>query len=153
MPTIYTDIDINASRSVVWDALVHKEDWARWNTFLYDRDPQKQFKPGRSLLLSLKRVPREQETEFQAHVILVQPETCLRWVLTAPGYRSEHLFELQDIGVNRTLYRHRERITGVLSRAFLLFIRQDEQSGMRRMATDLKHYAEWLQNKQGRSPY
>lgn len=152
MPTIYTTIDINASRPVVWDALVHKEDWARWNTFLFDRDPQKRFKPGRSLLLSLKRVPRERETEFQAHITLVQPETCLRWVLTAPGYRSEHVFELQDIGMNRTLYRHQERITGLLSSAFLLFIRQDEQSGMRRMASDLKHYAEWLQSKEGRSP-
>ncbi len=146
MPTIYIDIEIDAPRPLVWDALVQKNEWVRWNTFLFDRDPRKRFKQGRSLILSLKRMMREQETEFQAYVTLFQPEQCLQWISTAPGYRSEHLFELQDIGANRTQYRHREQISGILSNFFLLFIRQDEHNGMRRMAIDLKHYAEWLQS-------
>jgi hypothetical protein len=147
MPTIYTDIEIDAPRPLVWDALVQKNEWVRWNTFLFDRDPRKHFKQGQSLILSLKRMAQERETEFQAQVTLLQPESCLRWISTAPGYRSEHLFELQDIGTNRTQYRHHERISGILSNFFLLFIRQDEHNGMRRMAFDLKQYAEWLQAK------
>lgn len=148
---MYTDIEINAPRSLVWKALLHKDNWSQWNTFLFDHDPRKEFKQGRSLVLSLKRVAREKKTEFQARVTTVQPESCLRWISTAPGYRSEHLFELQDIGLNRTQYRHYERISGMLSNVFLLFIRQDEYHGMRRMASDLKQYAEWLQSQNMRS--
>ncbi|MEB3210750.1 MAG: SRPBCC domain-containing protein [Leptolyngbyaceae bacterium] len=144
MPTIYTEIEINAPRDQVWMALIRKENWRQWNSFLFDRDPQQRFQTGRSLLLSLKRVPREKETEFKASVVTVQPNRCLQWVSDAPGYRSEHRFELQDSGLRRTQYRHHERISGLLSPLFLPFIRQDEHNGMRRMASDLKHYAEWL---------
>ncbi|MEM7770609.1 MAG: SRPBCC domain-containing protein [Cyanobacteria bacterium P01_E01_bin.6] len=144
MPTIYTDIEINAPRDQVWMALVRKEDWAEWNTFLFDRDPRKRFQQGRSLMLSLKRISREKETEFRAKIVNMQPCLYLQWVSTAPGYMSEHRFELQDIGLNRTQYRHHERISGVLSPLFLPFIRQDEHNGMRRMASDLKQYVEWV---------
>jgi hypothetical protein len=147
MPTIYTDIEINAPRDQVWKALIRKEGWCQWNTFLFDRDPQKSFQPGRSLVLSLKRVPRERETEFKAKITTMQPQRCLGWVSAAPGYRSEHRFELQDSGFERTQYRHHERISGLLAPLFLPFIRQDEHNGMRRMASDLKHYAEWLNRK------
>ncbi|MEL6224694.1 MAG: SRPBCC domain-containing protein [Cyanobacteria bacterium J06627_8] len=144
MPTIYTDIEINAPRTHVWTALVRKEHWQQWNTFLYDRDPQKRFQMGRSLQLSLKRVPREKETAFNASIITFQPNRCLEWISDAPGYRSEHRFELQDSGIDRTQYRHHERISGWLSPLLLPFIRQDEHNGMRRMAADLKHYTEWI---------
>lgn len=142
MPSLYTKIEINAPRSAVWSALFNKQDWLKWNTFLYDLDPALPLAQGREVLLSLRRLPGEDETEFKPRIILLQPEVCLRWFYTAPGFNSEHVFELQDIGINRTQYIHRERISGALSRLFLPFIRQDEQQGLRRMAQELKHYVE-----------
>jgi hypothetical protein len=151
MPSFYTEIEINAPRSLVWSALVSKRDWLRWNTFLYDLDPDRPFAKGQSTLLSMRRVPGDEETEFKAFVALMQPEVCLRWVYAAPGFRSEHVFELQDIGVDRTKYTHQERIAGALSKVFLPFIRQDELQGMKRMAWELKQYTERREQRGGRN--
>jgi hypothetical protein len=142
MPTLYTEIEINAPRTTVWQTLLHKEAWLRWNTFLYDRNPDLVFQQGRTVQLSLRRLREETETEFEARVLLLQPQVCLRWVSTAPGFRSEHVFELQDVGHNRVKYIHRELFSGLATPFFLSFLRKDEQQGLRRMAWELKLYLE-----------
>lgn len=143
MPTLYTEIEINASISKVWLVLFHKEHWVKWNTFLFDRDSSKPFKQGEFVKLSLWRTQGEEdETEFQPTVTLIQPEVCLAWVSQIPGFRSRHIFELQKIGFRRTKYVHREEFSGWLTRLFLPFIKQDEQKGMERMAGELKLYLE-----------
>jgi hypothetical protein len=144
MPSLYIDIEINVSRRRVWQVLVRKEQWMYWNTFLYDRDPGQPFVQGEEIFLSLRRVPGETETEFQPRITLVQPGNCLSWVSTIPGFVSESVFELQDIGSDRTKYTHRANFSGVLTRMILPFIRQEEQQGMRRMSRELKQYVENL---------
>ncbi len=153
MPSLYTEIEINSPRSLVWQILFHKERWKYWNTFLYDCHPDLPFVQGQETLLSLKRVRGEDDIEFQPLVTLIQPRVCLKWLSTIPGFRNEHVFELQDIGGDRTKYVHRENFSGALSPVFLPFIRQDEQQGIRRMAQELKEYAEQAQkNGMNRSP-
>jgi hypothetical protein len=142
MPSLYTEIEIQAPKSIVWQALVRKEKWLQWNTFLYDRNPNLPFKQGQIVQLSLKRVSAEAETEFEPRVLFLQPNVCLRWVYTAPGFRSEHNFELQEIGRHRTQYIHQERLSGPMTVLFLPFLRQDEQQGLHRMARQLKQYVE-----------
>lgn len=142
MPSLYTEIEIYASRQQVWQALMQKERWMYWNTFLYDRDSTQPFHAGKEVFLSLRRVPNEEETEFQPLITLVQPESCLKWFSEIPGFRNEHVFELQEVGVGLTKYIHREYFSGWLTRVFLPFIRQDEQQGLRRMARELKQYLE-----------
>jgi hypothetical protein len=61
-----------------------------------------------------------------------------------PGFVSEQVFELQDIGRDRTKYIHQENFSGTLTRLFLPFIRSDEQQGIRRMARELKYFVEEL---------
>jgi hypothetical protein len=142
MPSLYAEIEISAPRSAVWQVLIQKQYWLKWNTFLYDLDPDVPFALGRQVLLAVRRVPGEEETEIKPRITLLQPEICLQWVYTAPGFKSEHVFELQDMGCNRTKYVHRENISGMLTRVFLPFIRQDEQQGLKRMAWELRQYAE-----------
>lgn len=144
MPTLYTEVEINAPRRKVWQVLYHKELWMYWNTFLYDCDPNQRFAEGHKVLLALRRVPGEEETEFQPQVTLVQPNVCLQWVSSIPGFTNQHSFELQDIGRDRTQYIHYEHFSGKLTRLFLPFIRQDEHHGIRRMAWELKRYTEQL---------
>ena len=144
MPSLYTEIDINAPRQKVWRVLVHKEKWVYWNTFLYDCDPERKFAAGQEVFLSLRRVPGENETEFQPRIMLLQPYVCLKWVSAIPGFVSEQVFELQDIGHDRTKYIHQEHFSGALTRLFLPFIRTEEQQGIRRMARELKHFVESL---------
>lgn len=142
MPSLYTAIEIQAPKPIVWQALVRKEKWLQWNTFLYDRNPALPFQQGQIVQLSLKRVSAEAETEFEPRILFLQPNVCLRWVYTAPGFRSEHSFELQEIGRNRTKYIHQEQLSGPMTVLFLPFLRQDEQQGLRRMARQLKQYVE-----------
>lgn len=143
MPSLYTVVEIEAPRREVWRALVQKEHWMYWNTFLYDCDSRRSFVEGQEVYLSLRRVPGEEVTEFQPRVTLVQPDVCLQWVAKIPGFVSQHSFELQEVGRDRTQYVHQERFTGQLTRLFLPFIRRDEHQGMRRMAMELKQYLEY----------
>lgn len=144
MPSLYTEIVIHAPRAVVWQALIRKEDWLKWNTFLFDQAPNQPFAEGRTTLLSLRRVDGDSETEFQAWIARVQRNQYLQWRSSAPGLRNDHSFELQDVNTNLTQYIHRDRFEGTLAAVVWPFIRQDEQRGMRRMAQELKHYAEHL---------
>lgn len=142
MPSLYAEIEINAPKSTVWRALTYKENWLKWNTFLYDLNPALPFKQGQTVHLSLKRSREETETEFEPRILLFQPPVCLRWVYTAPGLRSVHTFELQDIGYDRTKYIHQETVSGPAMVLFMPFLRHDEQQGLRRMARELKNYVE-----------
>ena len=142
MPIIYTEIAIHASRRKVWQALSQKDYWLYWNTFLYDCSPQRPLHQGKAVLLSVRRLEGEAETEFEAFVTLMQPPVCLKWVVQIPGFRQEQVFELQDIGCDRTQYLHQSNFSGPLCQLFLPFIRQDERRGMHRMARQLKAYIE-----------
>lgn len=142
MPSLYAEIEIYASRRRVWQALLRKEQWLYWNTYLYDCDPKQRFDQGQAVSLSLRRLPGDEETEFQPLITLVQPEVCLKWVSSIPGFVNEHVFQLQETGRDRTKYIHQENFSGLLTRVIFPFIRQDEQQGIRRMARELKRYAE-----------
>ncbi|NJO43165.1 MAG: SRPBCC domain-containing protein [Cyanobacteria bacterium CRU_2_1] len=142
MPSLYTEIEMNAPKSAVWRTLICKEEWLKWNTFLYDRNPALRLKQGQTVQLSLRRLREETETEFEPRITLLQPEICLRWIYSAPGFRSEHTFELQEIGRNRTKYIHQETFSGLMTVLFIPFLRRDEQQGLRRMARELKQYVE-----------
>jgi hypothetical protein len=142
MPSLYAEIEINASRRRVWQALVRKDQWLYWNTYLYDCEPNQPFEQGREVCLSIRRLPGEEETEFQPIVTLLQPEVCLKWVSSIPGFLNENVFQLQETGRDRTKYIHQENFSGLLTRVVFPFIRQDEQQGLRRMARELKHHVE-----------
>lgn len=142
MKSLYTEIEINASKSQVWQTLIDKRRWKYWNTFLFDSDPSRPLALGQRANLSLRRFPEDEETEFQPRIILFQPDTCLCWVTKFPGCSQQYTFELQDIGIKRTKYVHTVRYSGVFSRAVMFFIGNDEQVGMKRMARELKRYAE-----------
>ena len=106
MTTLRTETEINAPKWLVWQSLMVKQKWHHWNTFLFDCDPQKSFQPWEEVFLALRRLPREQKTEFQAQITLLQPEICLQWVASIPGLRHQFLFELQEIDFWRTKYVH-----------------------------------------------
>ncbi|MEB3230230.1 MAG: SRPBCC domain-containing protein [Leptolyngbyaceae bacterium] len=142
MPTLRVELDLDVPCSFVWETLCRNDHWYQWNSFLFDRHPNQTLTLGHSLVLSLQRIPSESETKFQAIVTHVEPDTRLQWIAIAPGYRSKHTFELYDLGPHRTKYIHKETVSGLLSPLFFPFIKKDEQRGIRRMAMELKDYAE-----------
>lgn len=150
MPTLRTEIEINAPRAVVWEALIRKDEWRRWNTFLFDADPALAIRQGQEIFVSVRRLEDDEFTDFEPLITLVQPQVCLRWVAKMPGFKTESAFEVQDLSPTRTLYTHQQRFKGFLSNLFLPFIRQDEKQGMRRMARQLKRYVEHREYRQYR---
>lgn len=142
MPSFYTEVEIEASRRKVWRALFHKEQWQHWNTFLYDREPDKGFALNQEVVLAVHRSPTDEGTVFQPLVKLIQPEVCLSWVAEIPGFHNQSVFELQEIGLGRTKYIHKQEFSGWMTKLFLPFIREDEKRGMERMAYELKRYVE-----------
>lgn len=142
MPSLYAELDINAPQGLVWDALVRKDQWRFWNTFLYDCDPGLRLRQGGEIFLAMQRLEGDEETEFQPLITMVRPPYMLRWVSTIPGLRTEHIFELRENVPGRTHYIHRELFSGILSKVFLPFIRQDERQGIRRMSQQLKMHVE-----------
>lgn len=142
MASLYTEMDINAPKERVWQVLLQKDQWKYWNTFLFDGDSKLPFQLGQEVSLSLRRLPQDEETEFEPLVTQLQPGVCLRWVSSIPGFRNEYVFELQEIGIGRTKYVHKSHFSGLLTRLFLPFIREDEHRGMQRMARELKRYVE-----------
>ncbi|MEA5464792.1 SRPBCC family protein [Leptothoe sp. PORK10 BA2] len=152
MPSLYAEIEIDAPAMNVWDALVRKEDWRYWNTFLYDCDPRSTFMLGREVFLAMQRIEGDSDTEFQPVVTTLRPGHCLRWVSKIPGLKTEHSFEMQEITPGRTRYLHRDIFMGPLAGVFLPFIREDERDGLRRMAYQLKRYVEGGGQPQ-RDPY
>ncbi|MEL7142956.1 MAG: SRPBCC domain-containing protein [Cyanobacteria bacterium J06554_3] len=142
MPSLYAEIDINAPQSVVWEALMRKDQWRFWNTFLYDCDPGMRLARGNEIFLAMQRLEGDEETELQPLITMVRPPSMMRWVSTIPGLRTEHIFELRENVPGRTRYIHREVFSGILSKVFLPFIRQDERQGLRRMTQQLKMHVE-----------
>lgn len=142
MATLYAEIEINAPKHIVWQALMTKECWRYWNTFLYDCDRTKHFELNNEVFLSLRRLPQDEEMEFSAKIVYLQPKSCLKWVSSIPGLRNQQIFELQQIDRDRTRYVHKDSFSGILTKVFVPFIRQDEIRGLRRMARELKLYVE-----------
>ena len=140
--SLYTEIEINAPHQRVWQALFQKDQWKHWNTFLYDCDSNVPFRKGHEVQLSLRRLPHEEETELEVLVTQIQTNICLSWMSSIPGFRNDYVFELQQIGLGRTKYIHKNYYSGILTRFFLPFIREDEQRGNQRMARELKRYVE-----------
>ncbi|MEO0948536.1 MAG: SRPBCC domain-containing protein [Cyanobacteria bacterium J06641_5] len=142
MSSVHLSVEIAAPRSLVWRILTAKELWYRWNTFLFDCDPNLPFAPDREVLLGLRRLPDEDPTIFRSRVTGFSPETYLRWQSQIPGLCSETRFELQDLGPDRTQYVYSSRGKGWLARLLLPLLRRDDRQGSQRMAWELKDYAE-----------
>ena len=142
MPTLYAEIDINAPQSVVWEALMRKDQWRYWNTFLYDCEPGIPVARGNELFLAMQRLEGDEETEIQPLITVLRPPSLMKWTASIPGLKTDHTFELQERMPGRTRYLHREIFSGILSKVFLPFIRQDERQGLRRMAHQLKMHVE-----------
>ncbi|MGI0494597.1 SRPBCC domain-containing protein [Alkalinema pantanalense CENA528] len=142
MPTLYHETLISAPRQAVWEALVYKDRWRFWNTFLYDCSPKLSFQAGQSIVLALRRVPGDDPVEFKATVTQLQPTFNLHWKASIPGFRSDVALELQDVGPAVTKYLYQERFSGWVSRFALSFIKEDQLRGIRRMSGELKDYVE-----------
>ena len=115
MREIRTEIEINASREEVWDALTDLSAYPDWNPFI--KKGQGEIAVGGMLNLSV-RPPGAIGKTIKPKVVEVEPGRRLTWVGHAllPGiFDGERYFVLEDFGDGLTRVIHGERFTGFLT--------------------------------------
>lgn len=164
MKEIYTEIEINASASVVWSILTDFDDFSRWNPFIRKISGKLQegsqievfIKPLKiSDFLGSKNVgfckpPNSNGMKFKPKILTYDPERELKWLgnlLIPKLFDGEHSLIINKINENKVLFIQKERFSGLFV-PFFFGTLKDTESGFERMNQALKEEAENKYNNQ-----
>ncbi len=109
-----TNIEIDAPSSIVWEALTDFSRYSQWNPFI--RSIRGEAKQGGQLEIFIQP-PGGRGMTFRPVILDLKPERelCWIWQLLLPGiFDSEHQFQIEPLGENRTRLIHREVFSGLL---------------------------------------
>lgn len=115
MPTIETQIVIEAPASKVWAILTDFPAMPAWNPFI--RKISGSPTPGGHLTVQIEP-PGQSAMTFKPTVLVAAPDAELRWLGTVMGrwiFAGEHYFILEPIGPRTTRFTHGERFSGLLA--------------------------------------
>ena len=141
--SIYTEINIDAPKEVVWAALTNTDEHAKWNPFI--KEFKGEIKVGSKLDVTIQP-PGGSAMRFRPVVLEATTNEELRWIgkLGFKGvFDGEHYFQLEEQADGSTLLRHGETFTGMLT-DLLYFISLEENAtkGFEAMNLALKQRAE-----------
>lgn len=115
MPTIETQIVIEAPASKVWGILIDFPAMPAWNPFI--RKISGSPTPGGRLTVQIEP-PGQSAMTFKPTVLVASPDAELRWLGTVLGrwvFAGEHYFILEPTGPRTTRFTHGERFSGLLA--------------------------------------
>lgn len=140
---IHTQIEIEAPAEKVWNVLTDFTGYKKWNLFIPSVSGQ--LVQG-ALLDILITVPNSKSQKYKVKILQLQENKMLRWLghFKLPGLvDGDHIFEIQALANNRTLFIQRERFNGVLV-PFLwnFYINSKLRSGFIVLNEGLKNYLE-----------
>lgn len=141
MKEIYTEIEINASASIVWDIITDFDNFPKWNPFIKEISGDQQ--EGSQIEVFIKP-PNSNGMKFKPKIIKFQPEQELRWLgkLWIPKlFDGEHGLIIKKINDNKVLFIQKERFSGLLV-PILSSMLKDTESGFELMNQALKEEAE-----------
>lgn len=108
---IYTSIDINAPRQVVWDILADNDAYGDWNP--YHVSVSGDLREGERLAVRIEK-PNGTKVAIEPHVMRLLPLEELTWGGGIRGiFYGEHVFELSSIGKGKTRLIQRETFSGL----------------------------------------
>lgn len=141
--SIYTEIEIDAPREVVWAELTNTDEHANWNPFF--KEFKGEIEVGSQLDVTIQP-PGGSAMRFRPFVLEANANEELRWIghLGFKGiFDGEHYFILEEQADGTTLLRHGETFTGMLA-DLLYFISLEESAtkGFEAMNAALKKRAE-----------
>ena len=141
--SIYTEIEIDAPKEVVWAELTNTDEHANWNPFF--KDFKGDISVGSQLDVTIQP-PDGSAMRFRPFVLQASPNEELRWIghLGFKGiFDGEHYFILEEKADGTTLLRHGETFTGMLA-DLLYFVSLEENAtkGFEAMNAALKQRAE-----------
>ncbi len=98
--SIYTEIDIDASRERVWAALADNRNYPDWNP--YHVRVEGELKEGETLTVQIEK-PNGEQVEIEPTVLEMRENERLVWGGGINGiFIGEHVFELTGSGDGRT---------------------------------------------------
>lgn len=139
---IYTEIDINAPKEVVWDILADNDTYGDWNP--YHVSVVGDLREGESLAVKIVK-PNGNTVEIEPHVIKLVPMEELTWGGGIKGiFFGEHVFALSTTKSGQTRLIQRESFSGLA----IPFAELDAiEAGYSQMNLALKRRAEAIVNK------
>ena len=141
MKEVYSEIQINASASVVWDILTDFEKFGEWNPFI--KEISGTLKEGSELRIFIEP-PNSKGMEFKPTLKKVETEKKIQWLgkIWIPKlFDGEHSWTINQIDDNTVLFIQKERFTGIFIPFFSKLLK-NTKSGFEMMNQNLKQRAE-----------
>ncbi len=141
MKEIYTEININASPSIVWKILTDFEDFPKWNPFIKKISGNQQ---EGSRIEAFIKSPNSRGLKIKPVILAYHPEKELRWlgkVWIPKLVDGEHSLIIDKIDENNVLFIQKERFTGLLV-PLLSGMLKDTEAGFELMNQALKRESE-----------
>ena len=108
---VYTEIEIEAPASRVWEILADNESYPEWNP--YHVSVRGELEAGRKLEVVLHK-PNGERVEIEPRVMRVVPMRELTWGGGVAGiFYGEHVFALEEIDAADTRLVHKEDFVGI----------------------------------------
>ncbi|AEG18340.1 SRPBCC domain-containing protein [Methanobacterium paludis] len=141
MKEIYSEIQINASASVVWGILTDFDKFGEWNPFI--KEISGTLKEGSELRIFIEP-PNSKGMEFKPTLKKVEMEKKIKWlgkVWIPKLIDGEHSWIINQIDDNTVLFIQKERFTGIFVPFFSKLLK-NTKSGFEMMNQNLKQRAE-----------
>lgn len=141
MKEIYTEIEIDAPASVVWDIITDFDHYPHWNPFI--KEISGDHIVGAQIDVFIKP-PDSNGMRFKPKILSHVPEEELRWLgsLWIPKlFDGEHSLIIKKIDENKVLFIQKEKFTGVFV-PLLSGMLKNTEYGFRMMNRALKREVE-----------
>lgn len=134
---IATSIEIDRPAADVWAALVDRDRYPQWNTFI--RSWTGDLAVGARQLVRIEPTETSGQT-FRPRITELQPGRLLVWLgrVAIPGLLDgRHRFEIESIDEHRSRFVHSEVLSGALVPLFRRMLTVDTPAAFSRMNAEL----------------
>ncbi len=114
---IERDLEIAASPQAVWRVLTDFEAYPDWNPYVLAVDGD--ATPGETIAITILQENWPKPLTVHPRIVTVNPPRELRWhgsPLMTGFLETDHYFQLEELGPNRTRLHHAEEFRGWLAR-------------------------------------
>ncbi len=141
MKEIYTEIQINASPTTVWNILTDFDDFSRWNPFI--KEISGNIQVGSQIYVYIKP-PNSNAMKFKPKLLKYEPEKEIRWIgkfYLPKLVDGEHSLSIKKLDNENVLFVQKETFSGLLV-PFISGLLNDTKTGFELMNNELKKEAE-----------
>lgn len=140
MPSLLTEIHIQAPPAQVWQVLLDFPAYAAWNPFVLSIKGEARV--GATLENTLLFQGKEQI--FKPKITQLEPERHFEWLGSGLGgtFKGRHYFRLEKAEENQTRFVHGEHFSGILSYVLIPLIGKATEKQFQAMNEALKKRVE-----------